>query len=184
MKRRRIVIQILIRILPLLAIFAASTPARSDSIIHSDQRIHIQYAPTVEKAKHPQTYAWLRQVASALLTVYGEWPKDKFDIDIQSGTSRHSPPPIDSYQQIHKDWIADALKAEDNQRMGAWTQNIAVSIQDYVAKVKSILDLTGRYSTVVVEGGIHPLKEPVTTYIVHLRPEKQTLSDNNMVILE
>jgi hypothetical protein len=33
---------------------------------------------------------------------------------------------LEQYQRIHKGWIKDALKAEDNQRMSAWTQSLAV----------------------------------------------------------
>jgi hypothetical protein len=36
---------------------------------------------------------WLQRVAGALLTVYGEWPKDKFDITIERSSSSHSPVP-------------------------------------------------------------------------------------------
>jgi len=93
MKSCRIVMRILIRIIPLLVIFSSSTQARSDSIVHLDQRIQIQYASTLEKAKHQQTYSWLQLVADALLTVYGEWPKDNFNITIKGSSSRHGPVP-------------------------------------------------------------------------------------------
>jgi putative transposase len=45
---------------------------------------------------------------------------------------------FEQYQQIHKGWIDDALRAEDNQRTFAWTQNLAVGSQDYVTKVKQL----------------------------------------------
>jgi len=50
---------------------------------------------------------------------------------------------LEQYQRIHKGWIEDALKSEDNQRMFTWTQNRAVGSQDYVTKVKSALGLAG-----------------------------------------
>ena len=52
------------------------------------------------------------------------------------------------YQQIHKGWVEDALKAEDNQRMFTWTQNLAVGSQNYVAKVKSTLGVAARHRAV------------------------------------
>ena len=88
------------------------------------------------------------------------------------------------YQRTHKGWIEDALKAEDNQRMYAWTQNLAVGSQDYVTSIKSALGLAGNHRTVTIEGDVHTLKEPVTSYMVHLGDEKQALSDDNAIELE
>ena len=33
----------------------------------------------------------------------------------------------------------------------------------------------------VIEAGIHRLKQPVTSYMLHLEHEKQALSDNNTI---
>ncbi len=76
------------------------------------------------------------------------------------------------YQQIHKNWIVNALKAEDNQRIPAWSHSLAVGNQAYVAKVKSTLGIAGKYKTVADEDGTHILKEPHTPYTVHFRREK------------
>ena len=89
----------------------------------------------------------------------------------------------EQYQQIHQGWIEGALKTEDKQRMLAWTQNLAVGSQDYLAKVKSALGVAGRHRTMVTEDGVHTLKEPVTSYMVHLGQEKQALSDDNTILL-
>lgn len=83
----------MIRVITLISIFAMSTLAHSDSIKHADQRIHIQYGSTLDKAERQQTYDWLRQVTGALLTVYDAWPKDTFNITIQRSSSCHSPVP-------------------------------------------------------------------------------------------
>ena len=91
---------------------------------------------------------------------------------------------LEQYQRIHKGWIEDALKAEDIQRMLAWTQSLAVGSQDYVTRVKSALGIAGSHRAVEVEGDVHTLKEPVTSYRVHLGHEKQALSDDNTVKLE
>ena len=116
--------RILIRIISLLLLSSASTQVHSDLIKHSDQRIHIQYASTLKKAERQQTYVWLQRVTEALLTVYGEWPKDKFNITIRHGKSSHSPVPRgqvirgnpdnvllvvnpeSSIQEITNDWTA------------------------------------------------------------------------------
>ena len=112
--KRYLVVRILIRVIPLTAIFIVSTQARSDSIMHSDQLIHIQYAATLEKAKHQQTYVWLQQVAEALLTVYGEWPKDKFNITVQSSSSRHSPVPWGQVTRGEPDTVLLVVNSESD----------------------------------------------------------------------
>jgi len=88
---------------------------------------------------------------------------------------------LEQYQRIHKGWIENALKAENNQRMFAWTQNLAVGSQDYVTRVKSALGLAGSHRTVVVEDDVHLLKEPVLPYMVYLGHEKQALSDDKAI---
>jgi len=91
---------------------------------------------------------------------------------------------FEQYQQIHKGWIEVALKAKDNQRISTWTQTLAIGNPDYVAKVKAALGVTGKHRAVADEDGAHMLKEPFTSYMVHLRHEKQALSDDNTIILE
>ena len=93
MMRYRIVMRTLTRLMSLLVLFVTCTSSHADSIVHLDQRINIQYAPTLENAKRQQTTIWLRRVADALLTVYGEWPLDKFNIDIQRGSNGSGPVP-------------------------------------------------------------------------------------------
>jgi putative transposase len=88
---------------------------------------------------------------------------------------------LEQYQRIHKGWIEDALKAEDNQRMLTWTQNLAVGSQDYVKSVKSALGLAGSHRTVVTKDDAHLLKEPVTPYMVYLGHEKLALSNDKAI---
>jgi len=47
-----------------------------------------------------------------------------------------------------------------------------------VAKVKSVLGVAAKHRAVVVDNGIHELKEQVTSYMVHFGHEKQVLSDS------
>ena len=91
---------------------------------------------------------------------------------------------IEQYRKIHKSWIEDALKTEGRQRMTVWSQSLAVGSQDYVAKVQLALGFAGKHRAVVATGGVHALKEPVTSYMVHLVHEKQVLSDDNTILIE
>ena len=91
---------------------------------------------------------------------------------------------FEEYQQIHKGWIEDILKSEEDKRIPAWTQNIAVGSQDYLTRVKSALGLAGRYKAMVTEGDVHSLKEHITPYTVDLVAKKKALSDKNTIILK
>jgi hypothetical protein len=106
--------QFLIRIISLLLLFSASTQVHSDLIKHSDQRIHIQYASTLKKAERQQTYVWLQRVTEALLTVYGEWPKDQFNITIQLGSSRNSPVPWGQVTRGNPDTVLLVVNPESD----------------------------------------------------------------------
>ena len=62
------------------------------------------------------------------------------------------------FQQIHKGWIEDMLESDEDKRVSAWTQNIAVCSQDYLSNVKAALGVDGMYKAVVTEGDIQSLK--------------------------
>ena len=102
----------LLCVIHLIIIFTASTQARADLIKHSDQRIHIQYASSLETAQRQQTYVWLQRVADALRTVYGEWPKDKFNITIQSSNSDRSPVPWGQVTRGESDTVLLVINPE------------------------------------------------------------------------
>jgi M61 glycyl aminopeptidase len=81
------------RVFVLLSIFFISLPSYANSIKNADQRIDIKYAASLSKEEKKQTYNWLTNVSSALLTVYDAWPNDRFNVIIQRSSSRHSPVP-------------------------------------------------------------------------------------------
>ena len=84
------VMRILIHVISLLVVFSVSAMVHADVIARADQRIHIEYASSLDKTKREQTYAWLQRVADVLLSVYGEWPKDNFIINIEYSSSNSS----------------------------------------------------------------------------------------------
>ena len=106
----------MIRVFTFLSIFAASTLAHADLLEHADQRIHIQYANSLNKAERQQTYDWLQQVTGALLTVYDAWPKDQFNITIQRSSSRHSPVPWGQVVRGNPDTVTLVINPEFNLR--------------------------------------------------------------------
>lgn len=112
------------RVISLLILLSVCTLARAELIEYSDQTIHIQYASSLNKAQRDQTYDWLQQVADALRTVYGKWPKDRINITVKTSTSNSSPVPWGQvtrgtpdevllvintgagFKQINSDWTA------------------------------------------------------------------------------
>jgi hypothetical protein len=77
----------------LLILLTASTQANSDSLFNADQRIDIEYISPLDSTKRKQLQLWLQDVSDALLTVYGAWPKDRFNITVKHGAGSGSPVP-------------------------------------------------------------------------------------------
>lgn len=70
---------------------AAST--QYGQIVHDDQRISVYYHASLKETEREMTRQWLQKVTRALLTVYGELPKDRFNIRIERSSSQFSPVP-------------------------------------------------------------------------------------------
>jgi hypothetical protein len=77
----------------LLQPFSILESSQLEQITHKDQRILISYQTSLNEAERAVTHLWLQKVAGALLTVYGELPKDYFRITIERSSSRSSPVP-------------------------------------------------------------------------------------------
>lgn len=85
--------QKIFRCVALLLALPVNAWADFNQLRHADQRINIEYASALNKQARQQTHKWLQQISSALLTVYGEWPTDEFEITIKRSSSRSSPVP-------------------------------------------------------------------------------------------
>lgn len=112
-----------IHIVALISLLAASTPTRADTITHKYQRINVDYASSLGRPERQQLYVWLQAVADALLTVYGEWPKDRFSISIRTASSRHSPVPWGQVTRGNPDNVLLVVNPEADLReiMSDWT---------------------------------------------------------------
>lgn len=123
MKHYQVVMQLLTSVMLLIVILTTSTPAHPDSLSHLEQRIYIQYASTLDKSEQQQIHLWLKQVSDALLTVYGEWPNDKFNITIQHGTSNQSPVPWGQVTRGKPDNVLLVVNPESSiqEIMNDWT---------------------------------------------------------------
>ncbi|MDT8388074.1 MAG: hypothetical protein RQ736_11195 [Thiogranum sp.] len=99
-------------VLPLVPLLSVSAPAGADTIAHQYQRIYIDYASTMSKKERQLAYVWLQMVSDALLTVYGEWPDDKFNITIKQGSGLQSPVPWGQVTRGKPDHVLLVLDAE------------------------------------------------------------------------
>jgi hypothetical protein len=77
----------------LLHPFSLMASSQFEQIAHRDQHISVSYHTSLNIAERKTTHLWLQKVAAALLTVYGELPKDNFQITIKRSSSRASPVP-------------------------------------------------------------------------------------------
>ena len=86
-------------ILSLLLMLPYSLPAstsasrQSDEISNGDQLVSIHFDASLNAAERKITQQWLKEVTDALLTVYGQFPQDNFDITIKRSSSQTSPVP-------------------------------------------------------------------------------------------
>ncbi len=91
-KQTQIAFGIIISLL-LSTTLSDAAPNRTDQITHGAQKITINYQASLTQNEREITYKWLNKVTSALRTVYGEFPKDYFQLTIQRGTNRSGPVP-------------------------------------------------------------------------------------------
>ncbi len=90
----------LILSLPLYSPLLLLASDQTDYITHEDQTITIYYQTPMIKSEHEITYRWLSRVSSALLTVYGELPKDRFNITIKHNSNRSGPVPWGHVERV------------------------------------------------------------------------------------
>lgn len=113
----------LIHILPLVILFSVNPVTHADVLTHAQQRIQIQYKSPLANDQRALMIAWLQRVSDALLTVYGEWPKDSFDITIQNGSSIDSPVPWGQVTRGNPDNVLLVVNANAGleELVGDWT---------------------------------------------------------------
>lgn len=78
-------------LLLLPCVLLASPPY--NRISHEDQSISIQYDRSLTEDERRMTHQWLQQVTEAILSVYGDLPKDHFMITIERSSNRSGPVP-------------------------------------------------------------------------------------------
>ncbi len=157
-----------------------------------EDRYHATAVDTGDYLSRCMVYIDLNMVRAGVVSTPENWcwcgyheiqkpPQRYAVIDINALLELFGIDHLEQYKQIHKGWIDDALKAKDNQRMFAWSQDLAVGSEDYVVKVKAALSVAGKHRSVVAVSGAHVLKESVSPYMVDFGYEKQALSDDTTI---
>lgn len=81
------------RMIVLFMLLTLSVHAQAELIKFSDQSIQVEYTAALNKQQRHETFVWLQQVADALRTVYGKWPKDRINIRVKTSDSKDSAVP-------------------------------------------------------------------------------------------
>ena len=74
--------------------------AKTDTITNGKQVIKVDYSYKFNRSELQQTEQWLKDVTDSLLMVYGEWPKDEFEIIVKSTHRGRGPVP---WGQVNRD---------------------------------------------------------------------------------
>lgn len=129
MKYRHDVMQHFTSFTLLLILLTASTQANSASLFNADQRIDIEYISPVDSTKRKQLQLWLKHVSDALLTVYGAWPKNRFNITVKHGAGSGSPVPWGQVERGNPDNVLLVINPASGiqQIMADWTAYHEVS---------------------------------------------------------
>ncbi|MEJ2693278.1 MAG: hypothetical protein P8166_09540, partial [Candidatus Thiodiazotropha sp.] len=76
----------------------------------------------------------------------------------------------------HREWVEDALHAEDVQRQGYWTDNLAVGNTDYVCRVKQAIGIKARKRQIVATKLGFAVRESLGNYSTIFNTEIDGLS--------
>ena len=86
---------------------------------------------------------------------------------------------LEELQEARKNWIEEALKAENHGRKSKWTEGIAVGSKGFVEATKEKLGIRAKGRKVFRNNGAYELREPVALYKGVFNPEKGVLRLEN-----
>ncbi len=111
-------------------------------------------------------------------------PKRKCIIDIHKLMELLDVNHSRSFQQLHHQWIDEALQHDRLRREPCWSESIAVGSEVFVEKTKEQLKLRAYCRECQSVGDKYQLKEPVVIYQAHFSPEKGQLRPENQCLWE
>jgi hypothetical protein len=84
----------------------------------------------------------------------------------------------------HREWIEQSLGEGVDQRRPEWTKAVAVGSEMFVSQIKQKMGIDLRERMVGQVNNAHILREPESSYNVHLGGEKVALSHENTVYFD
>jgi len=155
-----------------------------------EDRYHATAIDTNEYLLRCLVYVDLNMVRTGLVKHPSQWPASGYN-EIQNRPKRKGIINIDQLlgllnieqyhllQQLHRQWIEEALQRDRLQRIPSWSESIAVGSETFVEKTKEQLKSSAYHLKCKLVDDKYLLKEPEVTYHVHLPPEKAQLRLEN-----
>ena len=160
-----------------------------------EDRYHATAVDSNEYLLRCMVYVDLNMVRAGVVSHPSQWPDSGYH-DIQTPPKRkcildthqlmelfdvnHS----QSFQQLHRQWIDEALQHDRLRREPCWSESIAVGSEAFVEKTKEQLRSRAYSRECQPVGDKYQLKEPAVNYQVHFAPEKGQLRPENQCYWE
>ncbi len=83
------------------------------------------------------------------------------------------------FQQHHLQWVESELMRNNAERMGCWSESIAVGSEQFIENVQRQLGSRAKGRSIAIENERTVLREPLASYNALFGAEKSTLSPDN-----
>jgi len=136
------------------------------------------HATAIETGKHLQrclTYIDLNMVRAGAVKHPEEWGHGGYH-EIQGNRRRNTIVDLNALEDVlelgsrealisaHRDWIAEALRSEEQRREDIWSQSLAVGSAEFVQQAQRTLGHQGRNRALTESGGVSVLREAEESY--------------------
>lgn len=148
-----------------------------------EDRYHATALDTGESLRRCLVYIDLNMVRAGVVKHPCEWdacgygeiqepPMRYAVIDQDRLTTLFGMEDFSGFQKLHRQWIREALQAENLRRDATWTDSLAVGCSDFVERFKLGLGTRARYRIISDTENMHVLREPKIAYQEHFGAEK------------
>ena len=88
---------------------------------------------------------------------------------------------LESFQNLHRDWVEDELLSNSSKMEDRWTQSIAVGSESFIEQVHKALGIKGKHRDIIEDGDNHFIKESTIPYNVHFATKTDLLREGNTI---
>jgi putative transposase len=151
------------------------------------------HATAIETGKHLQrclTYIDLNMVRAGAVKHPEQWGHGGYH-EIQGNRRRNTIVDLNALEDVlelgsrealiaaHRDWIAEALRNEDQRRENIWSRSLAVGSAEFVRQAQRTLGHQGRNRPLTESGGVSVLREAEESYGPVLGVENRPIRSKN-----